>query len=171
MSTSANGGPASVRRVVMTAAAVAAVLTLGLILSILVVPTRSAFVLRWYLLFVGAIGPGRGADFSKAVPVEVRAGGISIHGPFVVHGSSPNRSPRPRRLVLYGYQSTDQWKLFDGMTDKDLPAEFERRQKNLVRGELTTTIQCDTRMLRMPYPKEQGNLFVIQRSQKERYFK
>ena len=73
--------------------------------------------------------------------------------------------------MLYGYQSTDQWKLFDGLTEKDLPAEFERRQKLLVRGELTTTIQCDTRLMRMPYPKEQGNLFVIQRSQKGRYFK
>ena len=56
MSTSANGGPASVRHVVMTAAAVAAVLTLGLILYILVVPARTALVLRWYLLVVGAIG-------------------------------------------------------------------------------------------------------------------
>ena len=56
MSTTANGGPTSVRRVVMTAAAVAAVLTLGLILYILVVPTRATLVLRWYLLFVGAIG-------------------------------------------------------------------------------------------------------------------
>ena len=56
MSTTANGGPASVRRVVMTAAAVATLLTLGLILVILVVPTRAALVLRWYLLFVGAIG-------------------------------------------------------------------------------------------------------------------
>ena len=56
MSTSANGGPTSVRRVVMTAAAVATVLTLGLILVILVVPTRAAPALRWYLLFVGAIG-------------------------------------------------------------------------------------------------------------------
>lgn len=123
-------------------------------------------------VFVGGIGPGRGADFSKAVPVEVRAGGISIHGPFVVHGSSPNRSSQQRRLVLYGYQSSDQWKLFDGMSDKDLPAEFERRQRKLVRGELTTTLQCDTRMMRMPFPKpEQGNLFVIQRSQKARHFK
>ena len=56
MSTTANGGPTSVRRVVMTAAAVATVLTLGLILVILVVPTRAAPALRWYLLFVGAIG-------------------------------------------------------------------------------------------------------------------
>ena len=56
MSTTANGGPASVRRVVMTAAAVTTVLTLGLILYFLVVPTRTAPVLRWYLLFVGAIG-------------------------------------------------------------------------------------------------------------------
>jgi hypothetical protein len=123
-------------------------------------------------VFVGGIGPGRGADFSAAVPIEVRAGGISIHGPFVVHGSSPNRSSRQRRLLLYGYQSSDQWKLFDGTTEKDLPAEFERRHQKLVRGELTTTINVDSRMLRMPFPKpEQGNLFVIQRSQKERYFK
>src|SRR5215204_4062299 len=56
MSTTANGGPASVRRVVMTAAAVASVLTLGLILYYLVVPTQAALVLRWYLLVVGAIG-------------------------------------------------------------------------------------------------------------------
>jgi hypothetical protein len=56
MSTSANGGPASVRRVVMTAAAVAAAVTLGLIVDILVVPTQATLVLRWYLLFVGAIG-------------------------------------------------------------------------------------------------------------------
>jgi hypothetical protein len=56
MSTTADGGPASVRRVVMKAAAVATLLTLGLILVILVVPARTALVLRWYLLFVGAIG-------------------------------------------------------------------------------------------------------------------
>jgi len=123
-------------------------------------------------VFVGGIGPHRGADFSKAVPVEVRAGGISIHGPFVVHGSSPNRSSRQRRLLLYGYQSSDQWKLFDGMTEKDLPAEFERRRELLVRGELTTVMHVEDRVLRMPFPKpEQGNLFVIQRTQKERYFK
>jgi hypothetical protein len=41
----------------------------------------------------------------------------------------------------------------------------------LVRGELTTTIQPDSRMMRMPYPKTPGNLFAIQRTQKERYFK
>lgn len=123
-------------------------------------------------VFVGGIGPNAGADFSKAVPIEVRAGGVSIHGPFIVHGSSPNRSTRSRRLLLYGYQSSDQYKLFDGMKESDLPAEFERRRQRLVRGELTTTIQADTRMMRMPFPKpEQGNLFVIQRSQKERYFK
>src|SRR4051794_1075432 len=56
MSTAANGGPPSVRPVAMKAAAVSAILTVGLILSILVIPTRASHVLRWYLLFVGAIG-------------------------------------------------------------------------------------------------------------------
>jgi hypothetical protein len=56
MNSTAHGGPASVRRVVVTAAAVAAVPTLGLILYILVVSTRAALALRWYLLFVGGIG-------------------------------------------------------------------------------------------------------------------
>ena len=87
---------------------------------------------------------------SRCAPVGSRS---TVH-------SSCTAPPQPLdptgRLVLYGYQSTDQWKLFDGMTDKDLPAEFERRQRQLVRGELTTTIQCDTRMMRMPFPKRAG---------------
>jgi hypothetical protein len=56
MSTTANDGPTSVRGVMMKAAAVATLLTLGLVLVILVVPTWAALALRWYLLFVGAIG-------------------------------------------------------------------------------------------------------------------
>ena len=92
MSTSANGGPASVRRVVMTAAAVAAVLTLGLILYILVVPTQAALVLRWYLLVVGAIG----------VIVAIRV--IAVRYPVLWRSSSdrakdqPNLDELPQRI-------------------------------------------------------------------------
>src|SRR5688500_4817736 len=71
MSTTANGRPASVRRVVMTAAAVATVLTRGLILVILVVPTCAALVLRWYLLFVGPSG--------ATAAVRVSAGRSPVH--------------------------------------------------------------------------------------------
>ena len=93
-----------------------------------------------------------------------------------MHGSSPNRSSQQRRLLLYGYQSSDQWKLLDGMSERDLPAEFERRKQRLIRGELTTVMHVEDRVLRMPFPKPEQvlvgqSLFYIQRSQKARYFK
>jgi hypothetical protein len=57
------------------------------------------------------------------------------------------------------------------MSERDLPAELERRRQKLVRGELTTVLHVEDRVLRLPFPKpEPGNLFVIQRSQKERHF-
>src|SRR5829696_1740798 len=89
MNTTANGEPASVRHVVMTAAAVAAVLTLGLILYILVVPTRAALVLRWYLLFVVVI-------------VAIRV--MAVHYPVLWQSSAdrakdqPNLDELPQRI-------------------------------------------------------------------------
>ena len=74
--------------------------------------------------FVGAISPSReDVDLMQAVPVEVRAGGISIHHVAALHGSAPNTSTRPRRLLLYQYAAADAWPLsgtpdyatFDGM--------------------------------------------------------
>ncbi len=50
----------------------------------------------------GRLPPGA-FDPSVAVAPELAAGDVVVFGPFVVHGSEPNRSAAPRRLFLQGY--------------------------------------------------------------------
>ncbi|MDW8367312.1 MAG: phytanoyl-CoA dioxygenase family protein [Abditibacteriales bacterium] len=57
-------------------------------------------------------------DDSKAVDVEVPRGGISVHDPFLIHGSNPNRSSRRRCGLTIRYIPTstkitrEDWKTF-----------------------------------------------------------
>ena len=59
--------------------------------------------------FVGKItdSPDGRFDPDKAVPVELKAGDMSIHHAMVVHGSLQNNSPKSRRLLIYQYAATD----------------------------------------------------------------
>ena len=50
-----------------------------------------------------------------AVPIELKAGGISIHHVRLLHGSAPNRSSQPRqKLLLFQYCAIDAWPLMSG---------------------------------------------------------
>jgi ectoine hydroxylase-related dioxygenase (phytanoyl-CoA dioxygenase family) len=60
--------------------------------------------------FVGAV-TDPDFDDATAEKVELPAGGISIHHVRALHGSLPNRSPKPRRLLLFQYASDDSWPL------------------------------------------------------------
>jgi len=60
--------------------------------------------------FAGAV-TGERFDASSAEKIEVKAGGISIHHVRVLHGSLPNLSPDPRRLLLFQYCAGDAWPL------------------------------------------------------------
>jgi Phytanoyl-CoA dioxygenase (PhyH) len=56
-------------------------------------------------------------DESRAVDVEIPAGGISVHDPFLIHGSNPNHSPRRRcgltiRYIPTTTRITREWKSF-----------------------------------------------------------
>jgi ectoine hydroxylase-related dioxygenase (phytanoyl-CoA dioxygenase family) len=42
-------------------------------------------------------------DASRAVPITGRAGDVLLFGPYAVHGSSPNLSSKPRRVLINGY--------------------------------------------------------------------
>ena len=42
-------------------------------------------------------------DASRAVAVTGRAGDVLFFGPYAVHGSTPNQSDKPRRVLINGY--------------------------------------------------------------------
>lgn len=42
-------------------------------------------------------------DASRAVSVTGRAGDVLVFGPYAVHGSMPNESAKPRRVLINGY--------------------------------------------------------------------
>lgn len=46
---------------------------------------------------------GLRVDASKAVPVTGRAGDVLVFGPYAIHGSLPNVSTKPRRVLINGY--------------------------------------------------------------------
>jgi hypothetical protein len=77
-------------------------------------------------------------DESKAVDVEVRAGGISVHDPFLIHGSNPNSSPRRRcgltiRYIPTATKITREWTSFllrgEDAHHKNLYAPFPKYRR------------------------------------------
>jgi hypothetical protein len=51
------------------------------------------------------------------VAVELEAGDVSMHHTRTLHGSAPNRSERPRRLLLFTFAAADSWPLA-GVADR-----------------------------------------------------
>ena len=118
-------------------------------------------------VFVGAISPSReNVDLSKAVPVEVKAGGLTIHHCGTLHASAPNRSSNARRLLFYQYTAVDAWPLA-GVGDLD---EYDR---TIVRGEPTHEYRMTSMTkVRLPLPKpaRTGSIFEFHSYVKERAF-
>lgn len=46
---------------------------------------------------------GPRVDVTRAVPVTGRAGDVLLFGPYAIHGSQPNVSAMPRRVLINGY--------------------------------------------------------------------
>ena len=120
---------------------------------------------RWPILdhhqdgvFVGAIDVGReGVDTSRAVPVTVGAGGISLHHCRMLHGSATNTSRAPRRLLLLQLAAVDAWPML-GVTDM---AQFDAW---VLRGNPTRQFRVKEMDTRVPLPKHerQGSIYEIQ---------
>ncbi len=106
--------------------------------------------------FVGAVTD---PNFSSegAVPVEVKAGGISIHHVRTVHGSAPNTSSTPRRLLLSQYCAIDAWPLA-GIPD------WETFNSFVLRGEPTNQPRIEALPVRMPLPHaaRKGSIYEVQ---------
>jgi phytanoyl-CoA hydroxylase len=115
-------------------------------------------------VFAGAISSSQpGIDLEQAVPLEVSAGGVSIHHVKLLHGSAPNRSPGPRRLLLFQYAAADAWPLVPLMGIEAFDAAIVRgspaRQFRMV---------ADTVRIPLPEPASAGSIFEIQQSAVQR---
>ena len=86
-------------------------------------------------------------DFTPegAEPVELKAGGITIHHVRALHGSAPNTSDKPRRLMLAQYCAVDAWPL------KGIP-DWETFNDTIIRGEPTNQPRMVAAPVRMPEP-------------------
>ena len=85
-------------------------------------------------------------DADKAVPIELEAGGISIHHVRTLHASAKNVSSRPRRLLLYLYCAPDAWSL------QGYP-NWQAYLDSMVRGEPTNRPRLVDVPVLMPLPE------------------
>ena len=106
--------------------------------------------------FVGAVTD---PDFDPdgAIPLEVRAGGISIHHVRTLHGSAPNVSNKPRRLLLLQYCAVDAWPLL-GVPDWDAFNNCILQGEPTYQPRLT---QIPVRIPR-PYSDRTGSIYEVQ---------
>ncbi len=117
-------------------------------------------------VFRGAIAPEEaGLDLSAAVALTASAGSISLHHVRLVHGSTPNLSDRPRKLLLFECKAADAWPLL-GEADW---ADYEQR---MLCGESTLHPRVEPLPVRLPFPKAEGRvgIYELQKSGSVRSF-
>ena len=116
-------------------------------------------------VFVGAIDPDTApVELSRAVPVELGAGGVSLHHGRTLHGSAVNRSGRPRRLLLLDLAAADAWPLFRGVSD------LTAFDADIVRGRPTLQPRLAPVPVRLPLPLPQGTIFELQAAARSKTF-
>ena len=106
-------------------------------------------------VFVGVIASSEvGAG---AVPIELHAGGISIHHARLLHGSAPNRSTRPRRFLLFEYCSADAWPLLGA-------GDWDSYHARLLRGAEPAEPRVREAPIRipLPVPARGGSIYELQ---------
>ncbi len=107
-------------------------------------------------VFVGAVTE---PDFQPqgAVPITVKAGGITLHHVRALHGSAPNTSAQPRRLLLLQYCARDAWPL-SGVPDWDT---FNRYS---LRGQPANQPRLAPVPVRIPLPhaERKGSICEVQ---------
>ncbi len=118
-------------------------------------------------VFVGAISPQRDdIDLSTAVPLEMKAGSLSVHHARTLHGSALNTSPHWRRLLLYQYAAVDAWPL-GGVND------WGAFNDDILCGDPTFDFRLQSMMTRTRLPagkRTGGGIYELQRPLQEKLF-
>ena len=114
--------------------------------------------------FVGAVSEDI-PDVDKAVPLEVKAGGITIHHARTLHASALNKSAHPRRLLLFQYCAVDAWPLSGA-------GEWDKFNAHILRGEPTNRPRLAAVPVLMPLPPalKGGSIYETQTTLKKKVF-
>ena len=116
--------------------------------------------------FCGSIDIEReGIDLSSAVALTAPAGSISIHHARILHGSAPNRSGKPRRLLLNQYRAADAWPLL-GVSD------YDAYKAQLVAGNEPAMPRLVHVPIRLPLPPAErtGSIYENQKGRRSSSF-
>jgi phytanoyl-CoA hydroxylase len=118
-------------------------------------------------VFCGAINPDASdIDFGAAEPMTGPAGSITVHHARTIHGSAPNRSDKPRRLLLHQYRAADAWPLLG------FKGSWDEWNALLVTGEPSYEPRLADAPVRLPLPPAtaQGSIYENQKGMARRFF-
>jgi phytanoyl-CoA hydroxylase len=116
-------------------------------------------------VFYGAIDP-QAIDVASAVHATGKAGTVSIHHPFIVHGSGFNHGTHDRRILFLEYAAADAWPLFYGV-------QWDDYNRRIVRGHATASARMAEVPVRLPYPtaaQGQGKIYDQQQRYAKKFF-
>ena len=115
--------------------------------------------------FVGAVDINS-FDVKKAINITSNAGGISIHHVRTLHGSAPNMSDKPRRLLLLEFSATDAFPV------SGIGTSWDEWNKQIFRGKPTIQPRLEKIPVLLPKPLrgENKNIFELQSNMKKSHF-
>ena len=115
--------------------------------------------------FVGAVDIDS-INIQKTKYIISKTGGISIHHVRTLHGSAPNMSNKPRRLLLFEFRAADAFPL------NGLGMPWDEWNKLIIRGEPTIQPRLEKVPVSPPQPLkyEHGSIFGVQSNLKKSHF-
>ena len=115
-------------------------------------------------VFAGGIDLERsGLDAGQAVSLTGPAGSLSLHHGRIIHGSAPNRSAYPRRMMFIEIMAADAFPIMGSMTRFDSLADYD---KLMLCGSPTKSPRLSDVPVRIPQPQPEANksIYEIQKS-------